>query len=97
MLGGEQMHGVRIRADGKMLLHSQRNGVTHVGYPILTFLAVMDEQLACVHVNVIHPTEELSGRALDSLRRPIALFQAQETVQRHAQPFRYFVQALWHG
>lgn len=55
MLGGEKMHGVRVRADGKMLLHSQRCSITHVGNPILAFLAVMDEQFARIQVNVNQP------------------------------------------
>jgi hypothetical protein len=47
--------------------------------------------------DVVQAVEELPGRALDSLRGPIALFQAQEAVQWGTQPFWYFVQALWHG
>ena len=43
MLGGEQMHSVRVRTDGKMLLHSQCSRITHVRNPILAFLAVVNE------------------------------------------------------
>jgi hypothetical protein len=38
-----------------MLLHGQRSGITHVGNPILAFLAVADEKLACFYVNAIQP------------------------------------------
>jgi hypothetical protein len=56
-------------------------------------LKVLDEK-GCY---VVQSTEKLSGRALDSFRRPIALFQAQKAAHRRAQPFRHFFQALWHG
>ena len=55
MLGGEQMHGVLVGTEGKILLNSQRSSITHVRNAVLAFLAVMDEQLARIHVNVIQP------------------------------------------
>jgi hypothetical protein len=49
------MHGVRFKTDGKMLLHSQCSGVTHVRNSVLSLFAVMNKQLSCFHVNVIQP------------------------------------------
>jgi hypothetical protein len=54
---------------------------------------VLDEK-GC---DVVQTAEELSGRASNRFCRPIALFQAQEAVQRGAQPFGYIVQAFWHS
>jgi hypothetical protein len=47
------MRRVLIGTDGKMLLYSHHGRVTHVGDPILAFLAVMNEQFARIQVNVI--------------------------------------------
>ena len=53
MPGREEIYGVRVSMDCKMLLQSLHRGVTIVGNPVLALFAVMDEQYSRIQVDII--------------------------------------------